>query len=188
MNGAEAILRTLANNGLEVCFANPGTSEMQMVSAFDREPRVRPILCLFEGVATGAADGYARMAGKPGLTLLHLGAGLANGSANLHNARRAHSPVVNIIGDHATYHRALDALLNSDIAGLARPNSIVGQNGRDAERGCGSRVGSDRRLPDHHGYILHKIHSCKVCPLSPVTNSLHWFSYRQGQTEKYWKI
>ena len=124
MNGAEAILRTLANNGLEVCFANPGTSEMQMVSAFDREPRVRPILCLFEGVATGAADGYARMAGKPGLTLLHLGAGLANGSANLHNARRAHSPVVNIIGDHATYHRALDALLNSDIAGLARPNSI----------------------------------------------------------------
>jgi len=124
MNGAEAILRTLANNGMEVCFANPGTSEMQMVSAFDREPRVRPVLCLFDGVATGAADGYARMAGKPGSTLLHLGAGLANGSANVHNARRAHSPIVNIVGDHATYHRTLDALLTSDIAGLARPNSV----------------------------------------------------------------
>ena len=89
MNGAEAILKTLADNEVEVCFSNPGTSEMQMVSAFDREPRVRPVLCLFEGVATGAADGYARMAGKPGSTLLHLGAGLANGSANLHKARRA---------------------------------------------------------------------------------------------------
>ena len=99
MNGAEAILKTLADNEVEVCFSNPGTSEMQMVSAFDREPRVRPVLCLFEGVATGAADGYARMAGKPGSTLLHLGAGLANGSANLHNARRAYSPIVNIVGD-----------------------------------------------------------------------------------------
>ena len=86
MNGAEAILRTLADNGVEVCFANPGTSEMQIVAAFDREPRVRPVLCLFEGVATGAADGYARMKGRPASTLLHLGPGLANGSANLHNA------------------------------------------------------------------------------------------------------
>ncbi len=124
MNGAEAILRTLANNGVEVCFSNPGTSEMQLVSAFDREPRVRPVLCLFEGVATGAADGYARMTGKPGSTLLHLGVGLSNGSANLHNARRAYSPIVNIVGDHATYHRALDAPLTSDIAGLAWPNSV----------------------------------------------------------------
>ncbi len=124
MNGAEAILKTLADNEVEVCFSNPGTSEMQMVSAFDREPRVRPVLCLFEGVATGAADGYARMAGKPGSTLLHLGAGLANGSANLHNARRAYSPIVNIVGDHATYHRQYDAPLTSDIAGLAGPNSV----------------------------------------------------------------
>ncbi|MGD0762877.1 MAG: acetolactate synthase large subunit [Roseiarcus sp.] len=124
MNGVEAILRTLANNGVEVCFTNPGTSEMQVVSAFDREQRVRPVLCLFEGVATGAADGYARMTGKPASTLLHLGAGLANGSANLHNARRAHSPIVNIVGDHARYHRALDAPLASNIAGLAWPNSI----------------------------------------------------------------
>jgi acetolactate synthase-1/2/3 large subunit len=124
MNGAQAILRTLADHGIEVCFSNPGTSEMQFVAALDHEPRVRPILCLFEGVATGAADGYARMAGKPAATLLHLGAGLSNGSANLHNARRAGSAVVNIVGDHATYHRALDAPLTSDIAALARPVSI----------------------------------------------------------------
>jgi acetolactate synthase-1/2/3 large subunit len=123
MNGAEATLKTLADCGVEACFTNPGTSEMQMVAAFDREQRVRPILCLFEGVATGAADGYARMAGKPACTLLHLGPGLANGGANLHNARRAFSPVVNIVGDHATYHRACDAPLNSDIASLARPHS-----------------------------------------------------------------
>lgn len=124
MNGAEAILRTLANNGVDACFANPGTSEMQLVAAFDHEPRVRPVLCLFEGVATGAADGYARIAGKPAATLLHLGAGLSNGSANLHNARRACSPIVNIVGDHATYHRSLDAPLSSDIAALAGPVSV----------------------------------------------------------------
>ncbi len=124
MNGAEAILRTLANNDVEACFSNPGTSEMQLVAAFDHESRVRPVLCLFEGVATGAADGYARIAGKPAATLLHLGAGLSNGSANLHNARRAFSPVVNIVGDHATYHRSLDAPLSSDIAALAGPVSV----------------------------------------------------------------
>jgi acetolactate synthase-1/2/3 large subunit len=129
MNGAEAILRTLADNGVEVCFTNPGTSEMQMVAAFDREPRVRPVLCLFEGVATGAADGYARIKGKPAAILLHLGPGLANGSANLHNARRAHSPIVNIVGDHATHHRALDAPLTSDIAALAALNSIWVRSG-----------------------------------------------------------
>ena len=124
MNGAEAILKTLADNGVEACFSNPGTSEMQLVAAFDHEPRIRPVLCLFEGVATGAADGYARMAGKPAATLLHLGAGLSNGSANLHNARRAYSPVVNVVGDHATYHRELDAPLTADIAALARPVSV----------------------------------------------------------------
>ena len=124
MNGAEAILRTLADCGVMVCFANPGTSEMQMVAAFDREPRVQPVLCLFEGVATGAADGYARMTGKPASTLLHLGPGLSNGSANLHNARRAFSPVINIVGDHATYHCKYDAPLSSDIEALAKPNSV----------------------------------------------------------------
>ena len=124
MNGADALITTLADNGVTACFANPGTSEMQFVSALDREPRMRAILCLFEGVATGAADGYGRMAGKPACTLLHLGPGYANGAANLHNARRAFTPVVNVIGDHATYHRDFDAPLNSDIAALAAPNSL----------------------------------------------------------------
>ena len=124
MNGADAILATLADNGVEACFANPGTSEMHFVSALDREPRVRPILCLFEGVVTGAADGYGRMAGKPAVTLLHLGPGYGNGIANLHNARRAYTPIVNVIGDHATYHRKFDAPLTSDIEALARPNSL----------------------------------------------------------------
>uniref|UniRef100_B0T0Q1 Thiamine pyrophosphate protein domain protein TPP-binding n=1 Tax=Caulobacter sp. (strain K31) TaxID=366602 RepID=B0T0Q1_CAUSK len=124
MNGADALITTLADNGVTACFANPGTSEMQFVAALDREPRMRSVLCLFEGVATGAADGYGRMAGKPACTLLHLGPGYANGAANLHNARRAFTPVVNIIGDHATYHRGHDAPLNSDIAALAAPNSI----------------------------------------------------------------
>ncbi len=123
MNGAEALIRTLADNGVEACFANPGTSEMQFVSALDREPRMRAVLCLFEGVATGAADGYARMAGKPACTLLHLGPGYGNGLANLHNARRAGTPVVNVVGEHATYHRAYDAPLNSDIAAIVAPNS-----------------------------------------------------------------
>ncbi|MFZ5668655.1 MAG: acetolactate synthase large subunit [Pseudomonadota bacterium] len=124
MNGADALITTLADNGVTACFANPGTSEMQFVSALDREPRMRSVLCLFEGVATGAADGYGRMAGKPACTLLHLGAGYANGGANLHNARRAGTPLVNVIGDHATYHRRFDAPLNSDIAGWAAPNSL----------------------------------------------------------------
>ncbi|HEX6860642.1 MAG TPA: acetolactate synthase large subunit [Caulobacteraceae bacterium] len=124
MNGADALIETLADNGVTACFANPGTSEMQFVTALDREPRMRSVLCLFEGVATGAADGYARMAGVPACTLLHLGAGYANGGANLHNARRAATPVVNVVGDHATYHRQYDAPLNSDIAAWARPNSL----------------------------------------------------------------
>ncbi|KAI9026364.1 hiamine-pyrophosphate-requiring enzyme [Hyaloraphidium curvatum] len=124
MNGADALIATLVANGVTACFANPGTSEMQFVSALDREPRMRGVLCLFEGVCTGAADGFARMAGTPACTLLHLGPGLANASANLHNARRAFSPIVNVVGDHATYHRKHDAPLNSDIAALAKPNSI----------------------------------------------------------------
>ncbi|MBV8594286.1 MAG: acetolactate synthase large subunit [Caulobacteraceae bacterium] len=122
--GAAALLETLAENGAEVCFANPGTSEMQLVAAFDREPRVRGVLCLFEGVATGAADGYGRMAGRPAATLLHLGPGLANGLANLHNARRAGSPILNLVGDHASFHRHLDSPLTSDIEALARTASI----------------------------------------------------------------
>jgi len=120
MNGAQALMKTLADAGVEVCFTNPGTSEMHFVAALDSEPRMRAVLALFEGVATGAADGYARMAGKPAATLLHLGCGLGNGLANLHNARKGKVPVVNIVGDHATTHTQYDAQLQSDIETVAR--------------------------------------------------------------------
>lgn len=119
-NGAQAMLRTLTNAGVNVCFTNPGTSEMHFVAALDTAPEMRAVLTLFEGVATGAADGYARMAGKPACTLLHLGCGLGNGLANLHNARKGRVPVVNIVGDHATYHTKYDAQLQSDIETAAR--------------------------------------------------------------------
>ena len=123
MNGAQSLVQTLVNCGIDTCFANPGTSEMHLVAALDTVKGLRPVLCLFEGVATGAADGYGRIAGKPAATLLHLGPGLANGLANLHNARRAATPIVNVVGDHATYHLQYDALLTSDIVGFARPVS-----------------------------------------------------------------
>jgi len=123
MNGAESLLRTLVDAGVEVCFSNPGTSEMHFVSAIDRVEGMRPILGLFEGAVTGMTDGYGRMAERPAATLLHLGPGLANGLANLHNARRAATPIVNIVGDHATYHAQYDAPLASDIIGFARPVS-----------------------------------------------------------------
>lgn len=118
--GARALLQTLADAGIEVCFTNPGTSEMHFIAALDDEPRIRAVLTLFEGVATGAADGYARMADKPAATLLHLGCGLGNGLANLHNARKGKVPILNIVGDHATYHMPLDAQLQSDIETVAR--------------------------------------------------------------------
>jgi acetolactate synthase-1/2/3 large subunit len=119
MNGAESLVETLAGAGVEVCFANPGTSEMHFVAALDQMGDMRCVLGLFEGVATGAADGYARMADKPASTLMHLGPGLANGLANVHNARRANTPMVNIVGDHATYHKEHDAPLTSDVEGVA---------------------------------------------------------------------
>ncbi|TFV58124.1 acetolactate synthase large subunit [Geodermatophilus sp. DF01-2] len=119
MNGAQALIRTLVGAGVDVCFANPGTSEMHFVAALDDVPEMRGVLTLFEGVATGAADGYARMAGRPAATLLHLGPGLANGLANLHNARRGGAPLVNVIGDHARSHKRLDAPLESDLDALA---------------------------------------------------------------------
>src|SRR5262245_20604826 len=115
VNGAESLIQTLIGCGLDVCFANPGTTELPMVRAMDDVPGMRAILCLFEGVCTGAADGYARMAERPGLTLLHLGPGFANGIACLHDARRARSAIVNVIGDHATWHLSADAPLTSDI-------------------------------------------------------------------------
>ena len=119
MNGAKALINTLVDGGVEVCFANPGTSEMHFVAALDSVPMMRGVLTLFEGVATGAADGYARIAGRPAAVLLHLGPGLGNGLANLHNARRAGVPIVNVVGDHATYHKRYDAPLESDIDALA---------------------------------------------------------------------
>src|SRR6476646_4637775 len=119
-NGAQALIRTLVDSGVTTCFTNPGTSEMHFVAALDSVPEMRAVLGLFEGVATGAADGYARMADAPAATLLHLGPGLGNGLANLHNARRAKVPVVNIVGDHATHHVQYDAQLQSDIETVAR--------------------------------------------------------------------
>ena len=124
MLGADVVLNTLADAGVDTVFANPGTSEMHLVAAMDREPRLRSVLCLFEGVATGAADGFARVAGRPACVLLHLGPGYSNGAANLHNARRAFSPVVVLVGDHSVDHRRLDSPLTSDISQLAAPNSV----------------------------------------------------------------
>ncbi len=132
MNGAESLVRTARAAGIELCLANPGTTELPLVAALDREPGIRAVLGLFEGVCTGAADGYARMAGRPALTLLHLGPGFANGIANLHNARRARSPVVNLIGDHASWHLPFDAPLSSDIVSLANPVSSWVRSNRSA--------------------------------------------------------
>jgi len=123
MNGADSLLATLSACGVEVCFANPGTSEMHFMAALGQQRDMRGVLGLFEGVVSGMADGYGRMAGKPAATLLHLGPGLSNASANLHNARRAGTPMVNVVGDHATAHLRFDAPLASDIVGLARPVS-----------------------------------------------------------------
>ena len=132
MTGAEAILNTAAAAGVELCFANPGTTEMALVGALDGVSSIRAVLGLFEGVCSGAADGYARMSGKPALTLLHLGPGLGNAIANLHNARRARSPVVNLVGDQATWHLAADAPLTSDIVSLARNVSLWVREARSA--------------------------------------------------------
>ncbi len=133
MNGADALCDTLLAGGIDTCFANPGTSEMHFVAALDRKPAMRCVLALFEGVATGAADGYGRMLERPAATLLHLGPGLANGLANLHNARRARTPLVNIVGDHSTQHLQYDAPLTSDVAALAAPMSHWVRTIRDAD-------------------------------------------------------
>jgi len=124
MNGAESLVHTLLKSGVDTCFCNPGTSEMHFVAALDRIAGMRCVLGLFEGVVTGAADGYARASGKPAATLLHCGPGLGNGLANLHNARRAFTPIVNIVGDQATYHRPLDPPLTADTEGFARGVSV----------------------------------------------------------------
>src|SRR5438876_3331292 len=133
MNGAESLVRTLVAGGVDVCFANPGTSEMHFVAALDRVDGMRGVLGLFDGVGTGAADGYFRMKGTPASTLLHLCPGLANGLANLHNAKKAYSGIVNIVGQHVTYHIEYNAPLTSDIEGLARPMSAWVRTSPDAK-------------------------------------------------------
>jgi acetolactate synthase-1/2/3 large subunit len=134
VNGAQALIRTLTGSGVDVCFCNPGTSEMHFVAALDAVPEMRGVLCLFEGAATGAADGFGRMAGRPAAALLHLGPGLANGLANLHNARRARTPLLTVVGDHATYHKRFDAPLESDIGALASTVSAwVRRSARSAD-------------------------------------------------------
>lgn len=153
MNGALSLIQTLVNGGVDTCFTNPGTSEMHFVAAVDKVPQMRTILCLFEGVCTGAADGYARMAGKPAATLLHLGPGLGNGFANLHNARRAQSPLINIVGDHATYHLQYDAPLTSDIVSLAKPVSAWIRSCRSPESVPGDAVDAIRAALQPPGQI-----------------------------------
>lgn len=132
MNGAESLVHTLLKGGVDVCFTNPGTSEMHFVAALDKIDGMRCVLCLFEGVVSGAADGYARMTGKPAATLLHLGPGLGNALANLHNAKKARSPIVNVVGEHATYHIEYNTPLTSDIEGIARPVSHWVKSAPDA--------------------------------------------------------
>ena len=156
MNGAESLVRTLVGGGVDVCFTNPGTSEMHFVAALDRVDGMRCVLCLFEGVATGAADGYARMAEKPAATLLHLGPGLGNGLANLHNARRARSPIVNIVGEHATYHRRASTRRSPPTSKASRAPSrtgsgpprtrasLAGDGGRSHRRRRKTGAGPDR--------------------------------------------
>ena len=133
MNGAQSVIRSLLAHGVDTCFANPGTSEMHLVQAIDAVPETRAVLCLFEGVCTGAADGYGRMKGVPATTLLHLGAGLGNGLANLHNCRRAATPLINVVGDHAIHHVAYDAPLTSDIEAVAKPVSAWIRTSRTSE-------------------------------------------------------
>jgi len=150
MNGAEGLIRTLLAGGAEVCFTNPGTSEIHIVAALDGIAEMRCVLGLFEGVVTGAADGYARMAEKPASTLLHLGPGLANGLANLHNASRAHVPIINLVGQHPKAHLRYDTPLSSDIEGIAKPYSKwlrTSQTSAELSRDASDAVAAARRAP-----------------------------------------
>ena len=162
MNGAELLVKTAQRAGIEICFTNPGTTELPIVSAFDSIPGIRPILGLFEGCCTGAADGYGRMADKPAMTLLHLGPGLGNGIANLHNARRARTPVFNVIGDHASWHRSADAPLTMDIAGLAKTVSGWQRSNQTVEDIAGDTT--DAIAASQNGLIATLIvpHDCQL--------------------------
>src|SRR4051794_18364981 len=148
--GAQALMGTLVDAGVTTCFTNPGTSEMHFVAALDSTPDMRAVLALFEGVATGAADGYARMAGNPAATLLHLGSGLGNGLANLHNARKGKTPIVNIVGAHGTYHTKYDAQLQSDIETVARNFSTwvrTSQSTQDLARDAAEAIAAAKGPP-----------------------------------------
>lgn len=171
MNGAESLIHTAIKADIEVCFANPGTTELPLVCALDEVEGLRTVLCLFEGVCTGAADGYARMAEKPALTLLHLGPGFANGIAYLHDARRARSSIVNIIGDHATWHLGADAPLTSDIESLARPVSHWLRRNRSGEKLASDLTDAIAAASAHPGYISTLIvpHDCQLEPASGLT-------------------
>jgi acetolactate synthase-1/2/3 large subunit len=174
MNGAESLIRTAIAAGVEVCFANPGTTEMALVAALDSVDGMRAVLGLFEGVCTGAADGYARMADKPALTLTHLGPGFANGIANLHNARRARSPVVNVIGDQATWHLAADAPLTSDIVSLARPVSAWVREVKTAAtvaRDTAEAIAASGRTPGHVSTLIVPS-DCLWSPANGIVNAL----------------
>ncbi len=191
MNGAESLTRSLLASGVDLCFANPGTSEMHFVSALDRVPGMRCVLGLFEGVVTGAADGYWRMTDRPAATLLHLGPGLANGLANLHNAKKAGSGIVNVVGDHATTHLALDAPLTSDIHTLAAPMSHwvqaadkandVARLGREAVRQARGRPGqistlilrADAAWSDVSSEVSSEFSSEVPSPLTSNVNTNH---------------
>ena len=163
MNGAQALIRTLVNCGVDTCFMNPGTSEMHFVAALDDVPEMHSVLALFEGVATGAADGYARVSGKPAAVLLHLGPGLGNGLANLHNARRGHTPVVNIVGDHATYHAQFDAPLQSDIASIASAVSGWMHSATDATEVAGDAAAAVHASMQRPGQVATLILPADVC-------------------------
>ena len=157
MNGAESLVRTLVSNGVKVCFTNPGTSEMHFVAALDKVEGMRCVLGLFEGVVTGAADGYYRMSGNPASTLLHLGPGLGNGLANLHNAKKARSGLVNIVGEHATHHLKHDAPLTADIEGIARPVSHWVRTATDASTlaaDCAAAIQKARDAPGHIATLI----------------------------------
>jgi acetolactate synthase-1/2/3 large subunit len=173
MTGAEALCDTLLAGGVDTCFANPGTSEMHVVAALDRRPQMRCILGLFEGVVTGAADGYGRMAGKPAATLLHLGPGLANGLANLHNAKRAGTPIVNLVGDHATYHLPYDAPLTSDIEALARPMSHwvrTTQNADDVSADAAAAIVEARMAPGRIATLILRADAAWSKTQTPLSN------------------
>jgi acetolactate synthase-1/2/3 large subunit len=154
MNGADSLVQTLLDGGVDVCFTNPGTSEMHFVAALDRHHGMRCVLGLQENIVTGAADGYARMLDKPASTLLHTGPGLANGFANLHNAKRAFVPIINIVGDHATYHVRYDSPLTSDIEGIATPVSGWVRTSQSSTRPCCNHGSAHTNNAQRWPYLL----------------------------------